>query len=377
MSRVVVVGGGIIGTSLAYHLAGGGVHEIIVVERCELGAETTAMATGGIRQQFSSAVNIELSRAAVEYFTGFAANVGEPVTFRQHGYLFVTGSETTLDQLCASAALQAEHGVDVQLVEPDQIAELARGIAVDDLAGGSYCASDGSASPTDVCAAFTRQARRRGVRLVVGTTVETIAAADDGLDVVTADDVYRADVVINAAGPWAAEVGAMVGVEHPIEPRPRQAFGIRCAGWPDLSMPLTVDLDSGAYVHPERGAAVVGGTDRDRPVGFDRTIDEARRERLIDALVHRFPHLAGAELMRGWVGCREMTPDDHALVGPVPAAPGYWVVAGFSGHGFMHVPVIGREVARWLTEGAPSIDLSALAPNRFAGARTDDEAYVF
>ena len=142
-------------------------------------------------------------------------------------------------------------------------------------------------------------------------------------------------------------------------------------------MPLTVDLDSGAYVHPERGTAVVGGTDT-RPSALDRTIDEARRERLIDALVHRFPHLAGAELMRGWVGCREMTPDDHALVGPVPAAPGYWVVAGFSGHGFMHAPVIGREVARWLTKKARRRWIfSALAPNRFAGARTDDEAYVF
>jgi sarcosine oxidase subunit beta len=377
MDRVVIVGGGIVGISIAYHLAAGGHRDVVVLERGRIGEATTAKATGGIRQQFSSTVNIELARAAVEYFVRFEALVGEPIVFRQHGYLFVTADPSTMDLLARSAALQADHSVPVHVLDPSDIAALAPGIHVDDLLGGTFCATDGSASPTDVCAAFARQARRLGVRILQDSPVDAIAAADQHLDVFTPENVFAADVAINAAGPWAAAVGAMVGVDHPIEPHPRQVFAIRRPGWLDIDMPLTVDLDSGAYVHAEPGAVVVGGTDRDRPVAHEAIIDDSLLERLIAALVHRFHGLDDAEVMRGWVGLREMTPDDHALVGPVPEVPGYWVAAGFSGHGFMHAPVIGREVANWLLEGAPSIDLASLSPGRFDAARPEDESYVF
>lgn len=377
MDRVVIVGGGIIGSSIAFHLAAAGHRDVVVLERGRVGEATTAMATGGIRQQFSSPVNIEFARAAVDYFARFEELVGEPLAFRQHGYLFVTAERATMDQLVRSATVQHRHGVPVSIIAPDEIAALAPGIDVSDLVGGTFCATDGSASPTDVCAAFARHARLLGVRILQGTQVDAIDAADRCLDVITAEGVFHADVVINAAGPWAPAIGTMVGVDHPIEPHPRQAFAIRRLEWMDAGMPLTVDLDTGAYIHPELGAVIVGGTDRDRPASLEATVDESLLERLIEALVHRFPGLADAEVMRSWVGLREMTPDDHALVGPVPDVPGYWIAAGFSGHGFMHSPVIGREVARWLVDGAPSIDLSSLSPGRFDAARPQDESYVF
>lgn len=377
MDRVVIVGGGIIGSSIAFHLAAAGHRDVVVFERGRVGEATTAMATGGIRQQFSSPVNIELARAAVDYFARFEELVGEPLAFRQHGYLFVTAERATMDQLVRSATVQHRHGVPVSIIAPDEIAALAPGIDVSDLVGGTFCATDGSASPTDVCAAFARHARQLGVRILQGTQVDAVDAADRYLKVITAEGVFHADVVINAAGPWAPAIGTMVGVDHPIEPHPRQAFAIRRPEWIDAGMPLTVDLDTGAYIHPELGAVIVGGTDRDRPASLEATVDESLLERLIEALVHRFPGLADAEVMRSWVGLREMTPDDHALVGPVPDVPGYWVAAGFSGHGFMHSPVIGREVARWLVDGAPSIDLSSLSPGRFDAARPQDESYVF
>lgn len=377
MDRVVIVGGGIIGSSIAFHLAAAGHRDVVVLERGRVGEATTAMATGGIRQQFSSPVNIELARAAVDYFARFEELVGEPLAFRQHGYLFVTAERATMDQLVRSATVQHRHGVPVSIIAPDEIAALAPGIDVSDLVGGTFCATDGSASPTDVCAAFARHARQLGVRILQGTQVDAVDAADRYLKVITAEGVFHADVVINAAGPWAPAIGTMVGVDHPIEPHPRQAFAIRRPEWIDAGMPLTVDLDTGAYIHPELGAVIVGGTDRDRPASLEATVDESLLERLIEALVHRFPGLADAEVMRSWVGLREMTPDDHALVGPVPDVPGYWIAAGFSGHGFMHSPVIGREVARWLVDGAPSIDLSSLSPGRFDAARPQDESYVF
>lgn len=377
MDRVVIVGGGIIGSSIAFHLAAAGHRDVVVLERGRVGEATTAMATGGIRQQFSSPVNIELARAAVDYFARFEELVGEPLAFRQHGYLFVTAERATMEQLVRSATVQHRHGVPVSIIAPDEIAALAPGIDVSDLVGGTFCATDGSASPTDVCAAFARHARQLGVRILQGTQVDAVDAADRYLKVITAEGGFHADVVINAAGPWAPAIGTMVGVDHPIEPHPRQAFAIRRPEWIDAGMPLTVDLDTGAYIHPELGAVIVGGTDRDRPASLEATVDESLLERLIEALVHRFPGLADAEVMRSWVGLREMTPDDHALVGPVPDVPGYWIAAGFSGHGFMHSPVIGREVARWLVDGAPSIDLSSLSPGRFDAARPQDESYVF
>lgn len=379
-ARVVIIGGGIVGLSIAFHLAqlrSHGAASVVVVERDRVGEATTAKATGGVRQQFSSAVNIDLARASVDMFCHFGALVGEPVAFRQHGYLFVTTSREKLAAAARGVELQNDRGVPARVVSPAEIAALQPALNTGDLIGGTYCPTDGSAVPADVAAAFARQARRRGVEIREHTLVRGIETAPPGFTLETTGGRLRADIVVNAAGPWARTIGAMVGVDHPVTPHPRQAFAIRRPPWLAADAPLTVDLDSGAYVHPEVSTAVVGGTDRDRPSGERCDVDDALFNRLLTALLHRFPSIETAELLSSWVGLREMTPDDHAVVGPLAAVPGYWVAAGFSGHGFMQAPAIGRALARWILAGAPDIDLTALAPERFATVGGSAEHYVF
>jgi sarcosine oxidase subunit beta len=379
LDRIVVIGGGVVGMSIAYHLASSGYSNVIVLERDELGSGSTSKATGGIRQQFSSIVNALLSREAVAYFKHFEYLVGEPFKFRQHGYLFVTSAPDLFETARAGAELQQQLGIGAMVVTPEEIGELHRGARTDDLVGGTYCPTDGSGSPADVVQAFARQARRRGAQIRQHVTVLGIECDNSRhvRRVMTTAGPIDAAIVINAAGPWAGLVAEMVGVSIPLIPRPRQAFALAPADYVSGDMPFTVDLDSGAYLHPEDTGGVIGGTDRDQGSSFEAKIDESRLERLIDAITWRFPSLSEARIMRGWAGLREMTPDDHAMVGPVAAVPGFWLAAGFSGHGFMHSPIVGRELSRWLLTGSTTLDLSPLDPARFASGEFTPEGLVF
>jgi sarcosine oxidase subunit beta len=365
--RVVIIGGGVVGLSIAYHLTVRGYRDVALVERRTLGSGATSKGTGGIRQQFSSRVNIVLSRRAVDYFAGFHDRVGESARFRQHGYLFLLDRADQLEVFRKSAAKQLEAGVPVRLLEPEEIPEVMPHVNVDGLLGASYCRTDGSASPEDVAKAFARGARIHGARLMENTTVTAIER--DGHGAVVAVDTTRgrlaAEAVVNAAGPWAAEVGRLLSIELPIAPYRRQAFQISPLAWLDADLPLTVDLASGAYVHPRPGGSVIGGNDHNVRAGFDEEVDWTLVPALREALARRIPRMAEAEIIRGWAGLRDMTPDEHAIVGPVAAVPGFWTAAGFSGHGFMHSPVVGELLSEWLVDGTPTLDLSALRPERF------------
>jgi sarcosine oxidase, subunit beta len=375
---VVIIGGGIVGCSLAFHLSLYGYGDVTVLEAGLVGEGSTSKATGGIRQQFSSEINADIVHEAVGYFAHFEDRVGEPFTFRQHGYLFLLGSAGQYEQSRRNVAMQQRLGIDVELLAAEDLARLVPGISTAGLYGGAYCPSDGSGSPADAVAAFARQARRRGVRIVQNTAVTGVERASDGsvTGVVTAGRTYPAQVVVNAAGPWAHQVGAMVGLDLPVEPHPRQAFGIGPLPRLRPGMPLTVDLATGAYLHPEVHGGIVGGNDRDTPAGMQATVRWHLAEGVITALVHRIPWLADAGIRSGWCGLREMTPDDHAIAGPCEV-PGWWNLAGFSGHGFMQAPVIGDHVARWMLGRPDRRDLSALRLSRFADGEVAAEETVF
>lgn len=377
--RVVIVGGGVVGVSVAYHLSALGYTDVVVVERGLLGEGSTAKATGGIRTQFSSRLNAQLAHAAVDYYERFEELVGEPVDFRQHGYLFVLDSEQQLAQSRRSAEMQRALGIRVDLLTPDELPSLVPGIVTRDLVGATYTPDDGSASPADVVQAFARQARSNGVRFVQETAVTGLRRGADGavVGVETADGGYDAELVLDAAGPWAPEIGRFAGVEIPVEPHSRQAFGIDALPQLHDGMPLTVDLGSGAYVHPERHGGIIGGNDRDTPPALEPRVDWDLTEQLVAALVRRVPWLEGARITTGWAGLREMSPDDHGIVGPVPEAPGLWVATGFSGHGFMQAPVVGRELAATLLGRPTTIDLTPLRFTRFAEGAMIEEAAVF
>lgn len=377
--QIVIIGGGVIGLSIAYHLAAAGHSQVVVLERGLLAEGTTAKATGGVRQQFSSPVNARMSLEAVRYFEHFAELVGEPFDFRQHGYLFVTRSAETLAAAASAVSMQQGLGIPSRMVGIEDIASLHPELRSSDLAGGTYCPTDGSGSPVDLAQAFARQARRRGVVVRQRTEVRGIEAGRDGAvrRVGTSEGPVEAEILIIAAGPWAGLVARMIDLEVPLRPTLRQVCAIARLPWMSPDLPFTVDLDSGAYLHVERSGGLIGGCDRDRPPGFDQTVDDSSLDRLLSAVTYRFPGLSDALMVRSWAGFREMTPDDHAMLGPVSGRPNIWLATGFSGHGFMHSPIVGRELSRWLLMGNPGIDLSPLDPMRFAAGVLARESLVF
>jgi glycine/D-amino acid oxidase-like deaminating enzyme len=375
---VVIVGGGIVGASVAFHLAERGFTDVTVVERHRIGEGSTARATGGIRQQFTSRVNAAMVHRSIGFWTGFEERTGAPFDFRRHGYLFLLTTGEQLATFQRAVAMQNELGIDSRIISADEVAELVPGTITSDVLGASYCASDGSGSPTDAVNGLITAARRLGVTVRQGCEVTGLLTEGDKVTGVrTSEGDLRAGLVLIATGPQAREVGQRLGIELPVAPHRRQAFAVDRMDWLRPDMPLTVDLGSGAYIHPEvSGAAIIGGNDRDVPEGTDTTVDSERVEPLVKALVDRWPRMADARVSRGWAGLREMTPDDHAVIGPV-GPDGLWAAVGFSGHGFMQAPAVGECLTAWWLDGASPYDLTPLRPGRFADGQPVVEEGVF
>ncbi|MPZ27747.1 MAG: FAD-dependent oxidoreductase [Micromonosporaceae bacterium] len=376
---VVIVGGGVIGMALAYHLTRHGYREVTVVERGRVGEGATARATGGIRQQFTAAVNARLVRRSVDFFSAFAEHTGAPLTFRQHGYLFLLSDQAQLAAFRDAVAMQNQWDIPSRMLRPDEITEVFPQVRTGDLAGASYCPTDGSASPTDATAGLFRAARAGGATVYEQRTATGLRRDRAGqvTGVETDAGALPAEAVVLAPGPWAAELGARVGVPLPVTPHRRQAFAIAPARWLHPSLPFTVDLSTGSYLHPEGAGGVIGGNDRATPPGTDTTVDWQLVESLAAALSHRIPPMADAQVVRGWAGLREMSPDDLALVGPIPHLPGLWVAVGFSGHGFMQAPAVGECLAAQLLGEPSPVDLTPLRPDRFDGSPVTAEAVRF
>jgi sarcosine oxidase subunit beta len=375
---VVIVGGGIVGASVAFQLAERGFTDVTVLERARIGEGSTARATGGIRQQFTSRVNAAIVHRSIGFWNDFEARTGAPFDFRRHGYLFLLTTGEQLGTFRRAVAMQNELGIDSRIVSSAEVADLVPGTITEDLLGASYCPSDGSGSPTDAVNGLVSAARRLGVTVRQGCEVTGLLTAGDRVTGVrTTEGDVPAGLVLVATGPQACALGRRFGVELPVAPHRRQAFAVDGLDWLRPDMPLTVDLDSGAYIHPEAGGtAVIGGNDREVPEGTDTTVDHARVEPLVKALVDRWPQMAEARVSRGWAGLREMTPDDHAVIGPV-GPEGLWAAVGFSGHGFMQAPAVGECLAAWWLDGESPYDLSPLRPSRFAEGQPVIEEGVF
>lgn len=382
LADVVVVGGGIIGASVAYHLLArdAGLGVVLLEKENEAGTGATAKATGGVRHQFSTEANVRLTQLSYRYFTDAETILGCSVDFVAHGYLFVTADPSTLARSREAVALQQRLGVPSRVVAPAEMKTLFQQLAVDDLAGGTFCPADGSADPHGLLQGFLARARDRGLELRVGEPV--IGVLRDGRrigGVATATESYRAPVVVNAAGPFADKVGRLAGVELPSRPYRRQVLVTEpLPAFPEV-FPLTVDLDTGWYVHRQgKSAVLMGGTDRNSAPGLDATVDWDAFSLVFAAAGKRVPPLAEARVMRAYAGVRDLTPDYHGILAEAPALPGFYVACGFSGHGFMHAPAIGLLMAELILDGrASSMDIVPLSLDRFKSGRLETEANMF
>jgi sarcosine oxidase, subunit beta len=368
---IVVVGGGVVGCSIAYHLARRGRRDVLVLERDAVGAGTTSKAAGGIRAQFATETEIRFSLESRRVFETFAEEFGVDPGYTRIGYLFLVADEADLRGFETRMALQRRLGVDVRRLAPEEASRLVPGLRVDDLVAAVWGPDDAMAGPAEVTDGFARRARALGARIVEGVEVTAIEQEGGRVTAVrTAQGRVVTPVVVDAAGPAAARVARLAGVIVPVHPRRRHIFYTE--PFPDLPgpIPLTTDRRSGFYFRKELDALLLSPGDV-TDVGDDLVapVDWSMVEDVVPKAIHRLPALERARIAGGWAGLRPLTPDDHAIIGPAPGVEGFFLAVGFCGHGFQHAPATGRLVAEWLLDGAPSMDLSLFDPGRFTAGR--------
>jgi sarcosine oxidase subunit beta len=367
----VVIGGGVVGCSIAYHLARRGLRDVVVLERDTIGSGTTSKAAGGIRAQFPTEVEIRFSLESRRVFETFKEEFGVDPGYARIGYLFLVSDEADLAGFEERMALQRRLGVDVRRVTPEEAARIVPGLHVDDLIAAVWGPEDGMAGPAEVTAGFARRARELGVRILEGVEVTAIDVHEGRVRAVrTAQGTIAAASVVNAAGPAAARIARLAGVTVPVYPRRRHIFFTE--PFPELPgpVPITTDRASGFYFRKELDAVLLSPGDV-QDVGDDQVapVDWGMVEEAVQKAVHRLPMLERARIAGGWAGLRPLTPDDHAIIGPAPGVEGMFLAVGFGGHGFQHSPATGRVVAEWLLDGRPSIDCSLFDPARFDTGR--------
>lgn len=378
----VIVGGGCMGASVAWHLAQRGLTDIVLVEReAQLATGSTGRNAGGVRHQFSHPANIELSIESIAMMARFEEVVGTPIDFHQDGYLFLLSKAAHVATFLKNVELQRSHGVAVQWLSPKEAQALAPGLDVTGVKGATYCAADGVADPNGVTVGFAKGAQAKGAEIVRETEVTGIRLDGSRVaEVQTSRGTIATPLVINAAGPWAKSIGRLCGVDVPVEPERRHIFIASPPGggsWDDaantgrvpVNKLLVIDFDSSFYFHREGGGLLFGMGDPDEQPGFDITVRWDFLPKVIEVAMQRLPALADAAVSHAWAGLYEMTPDHNPIIGPSSDVEGFYTIAGFSGHGFQHAPAAGRVLADVITGRDPKFDLSPFALDRF-GART-------
>jgi sarcosine oxidase subunit beta len=377
---VVVVGGGAVGVSTAYHLVAAGAGSVLLLERAaELGTGSTGLCAGGFRHQFSSRVNVQLSLASIPLITGFSADHGIPLDVDQDGYLFLLRTDDEWAEYQASAAMQRELGVDVRLLSPVEAAVRIPGLDVEGVLGATFCAQDGIADPAGLTLGYATAARRAGATIRTGVEVTRIVT--DGSRVTgveTTEGPIATGTVVDAAGPWAALLARTAGVELPIEPIPRVVLVTGPFAGVPTRRTLVIDAGSSFYFHREGEGVLMGMGDPAQRSSFEPRVDERFvAEELLPTALRILPALEDAAIAHRWVGLYEMTPDRHPIIGRVDGLSGLLLANGFSGHGFMHSPIVGKLIAEIVVDGdAHSVDISSLGLDRFAGHRLVGEVHV-
>jgi len=365
---VVVIGGGIMGASTAYHLARRGCTDVVVLESGEMfGLGSTGLNAGGIRYQFATKVNVELSKVSIGMMERFADEMGQEVGLRRCGYLFMLDREADLAQFRANVALQNSLDVPSRVVSAVEIAELAPEVDMSGIIGGTWCPLDGLVDPNGLLQGYLSNARRLGATLLTGTPAIGIDVVDGSVRrVVTKTGSIETPTVVIAAGPWSAQIGAMAGIDLPIQPIRRQIAVTGAIPGLRADFPFVIDFSRSLYFHREGNGILTGMSNRDEPAGFDTRVDPDWRLHHVENAMQRLPLLADAEIVAEWAGLYEVTPDDQPILGRIPHVNGLLACAGFSGHGLMHGPAAGMLMAEEILDGrAHTIDIDPLRWSRF------------
>ncbi len=379
---IVIIGGGIVGASIAWHLTEAGCRNVIVVEReSHTGKGSTGKSMGGVRAQFATDVNIRMSLYSIPFYAGFDERLGEPAGYRPQGYLFLATSEKHLAYLRTNQAKQKALGLKgAEMVSGDSVRKTYPQLHADDVLGGAFCGTDGFVDPYSAMTGFMTVACARGAKLWKSTEVTAIDRDEKGVSgVQTTRGPVQTRVVVNAAGPWAAEVGKLAGVEIPITPTKRMLVPTEpFADFPHTA-PMIIDMSNGFHFRPESLGFLLAWNDPEEKHGFNTDFEPEFIEKILIRAADRVPCFENLAVnpKKAWAGLYEVTPDHHCILGPVDELPGFFLANGFSGHGVMHAPATGKVLADLiLTRKTAVIDWRVVRLGRFKDGEMIHETAV-
>jgi glycine/D-amino acid oxidase-like deaminating enzyme len=379
---VVIIGGGIVGSSIAYHLTANGCRNVLVIEReSAQGKGSTGKSMGGVRAQFSTPVSIQMSLYSIPFYASFDERLGHPCDYRPQGYLFCATTDQQMAYLRINYAQQVEMGLkDVRVIAGEEIRNLFPQLRTDDIIGGSFCSSDGFVDPYSAMNGFMTWAADHGAALWRSTTVTGLTRDASGItSVETTRGSVAARKVVNCAGAWSADVAALAGVELPVEPLRRMLVPSEPFDEFPHTSPMIVDMSNGFHFRPEGRGFLLAWNDPEETPGFKTDFDAAFVEKILIRAAQRVPCFANLPVnpKRAWAGLYEMTPDHHPILGEAPGVPGFFLANGFSGHGVMHAPATGKILSDLILTGKTDlIDASLLSLTRFAEGRLIHETAI-
>jgi len=377
---IVIIGGGVMGASAAYHLAQQGVaaRNIVLLEKENFfGQGSTGRCAGGVRYQFSTEINIKLSLASLPMLERFKEELGQDVSYRQCGYLLIATNKKDAAKFKHNVELQNKLGVHTQLLSGDEVRARLPLMNFDDAIAGTFNHKDGVVDPNSVVMGYIAAAQRMGVQNFSGTEVIGVNLRGDQVEgVQTTAGAIKTRMILNAAGPWSSQIGKMAGVQLPVIPLRRQMFTTSPLKEIRDDFPFVIDFAQSLYFHREGEGLLIGMSNQNEQPGFDQSVDKDFELANLEAAINRMPLVEKAQRSSHWAGLYEVTPDAHPIFGGT-TVNGFYVCTGFSGHGFMHGPISGKLMSEYILDGKfTSVDVSMLDLKRFEEGRLIQEYNV-
>ncbi|PJI06507.1 MULTISPECIES: NAD(P)/FAD-dependent oxidoreductase [Clostridium] len=368
-AQIIIIGAGAMGASTAYYLAQKGYSNIVVLEKENyLGGHTTSRCAGGFRYQFSNEINVQLSKLNIQELELFKREHKCKYELNKCGYLFLLTKDDNIDKFKSSVKMQNKLGIDTKWLESDDIRKMIPMMNTDDVVSGTFYEGDGLVDPSDVVNAYIEESKKLGVKYFNDVKVTSIELYKDSAKrVITNKGSINCSIIVNAAGPWASEIGKMVGVYIPIKPVKQQLFFTSKVSWMSKKFPVVIFQNEGLGFHREGNGILTGlNKPQEESINYNLDVDEEWKIRHCEKAIKRIPTMENLSIVSEWAGFYEVTEDDLPILGRIPQVEGFYCIAGFSGHGFMHSSICGKLLSEEIIYGTTrSLDITSLRINRF------------
>jgi sarcosine oxidase subunit beta len=377
-AEIVIIGGGVMGASAAYHLAQRGLKNIVLLEKENFfGQGATGRCAGGVRYQFSTEINVKLSIESLPMIERFKQEIGQEVSYRQCGYLLVATNDKDAHTFKHNVEMQNRLGVQTQLLSGDEVRARLPLMRFDDAIAGTFNQKDGTVDPNSVVMGYISAAQKIGVQACTGVEVTGISCKGGNVEEVqTSLGAIKTRMILNAAGPWSAQIGNMAGIQIPVTALRRQMFTTSPLKEITDEFPFVIDFAQSLYFHREGDGLLIGMSNQNEQPGFVQSVDEEFELVNLEAAIERMPLVERAQRASHWAGLYEVTPDAHPIYGDTHVK-GFFLCTGFSGHGFMHGPISGKLMSEYILDGKySSLDVSMLDLKRFEEGRLIQEYNV-